>query len=305
MSRNKIKLTALVLMLAIISTVCLTDIDAKTKIKSKSVKINAPSVTLSIGDIATLSAVMKPTNSTDKLKWSSSDENVATVNSYGVVTAVAEGSASITVKTSSNKTAKCAVTVKKSLTESEIKSLVSSELLSDETVKKLIGENVLKEDDVKKLIKENSLSADDVKKLIKENASSVPDGGKVPMIADQKFPYVIGDPNRTGIAGNITGMTVTKNRVKSNISYQGESIYLPYRYSIIITIDVSLITEAQKNTHQAGVIIGSPNVAADIKQINEPYQTYFNGKTLTEILTLYSAYDIDEFFIESAFWETK
>ena len=86
---------------------------AKKNVKSKSVSVAPKSMTLAVGDIAQLNATMKPSNSTDKLTWTTSDKSVATVTSKGVVKGVSEGNATITVKTSSKKTATCSVAVKK------------------------------------------------------------------------------------------------------------------------------------------------------------------------------------------------
>lgn len=51
------------------------------------------------------------TNSTETVQWSSNKENVATVNSSGVVTGIAKGTATITA-TVEGKTATCIITVK-------------------------------------------------------------------------------------------------------------------------------------------------------------------------------------------------
>ena len=60
-----------------------------------------------------LSATVSPDNATDKtVTWSSSNTAVATVSSNGLVTAVQEGSATITAK-AGDKTATCTVTVSK------------------------------------------------------------------------------------------------------------------------------------------------------------------------------------------------
>ena len=83
-------------------------------VKATGVSLNQTSLTLtSAGQTATLQATVSPSNASNKnVTWSSSNPSVATV-SNGVVTAVANGTATITVTTAdgSNKTATCAVTV--------------------------------------------------------------------------------------------------------------------------------------------------------------------------------------------------
>lgn len=76
------------------------------------VTLNKSETTLEVGDVETLTATVAPSNATNKnISWSSSDTDVATI-SNGVVTAVAAGSATITVTTEDgSKTATCAVTV--------------------------------------------------------------------------------------------------------------------------------------------------------------------------------------------------
>ena len=76
------------------------------------VSLNPTSLTLTVGSSETLSASVSPDNATDKtVTWTTNKSSVATV-SDGKVTAVAEGSATITVTTNDgNKTATCTVTV--------------------------------------------------------------------------------------------------------------------------------------------------------------------------------------------------
>ena len=78
-----------------------------------SVSLDKTSTTLEVGDEATLTASITPSNADNKnVSWSSSNNNVATVNN-GKITAVAEGTATITVTTEDgSKTATCEVTVK-------------------------------------------------------------------------------------------------------------------------------------------------------------------------------------------------
>ncbi len=78
------------------------------------VTLNHGSMTLDVGQSSTLTATVSPANATNKsVTWSTSNASVATV-SNGVVTAVAPGTAIITVTTvDGGKTATCAVTVVK------------------------------------------------------------------------------------------------------------------------------------------------------------------------------------------------
>ena len=84
-------------------------------IKVTSITLNKTSLSLQPEQEETLTATVKPDNATDKtVTWSSSNDNVATVNN-GTVTAKAAGSATITCKANdgSGKQATCAVTVNK------------------------------------------------------------------------------------------------------------------------------------------------------------------------------------------------
>ena len=97
---------------------CEVTISAK-KVNIESVKLDQPTLTATVGDAAvTLTATVTPDDATDKtVKWTSSNESVATV-ADGVVTFVAAGTATITATapngtddTADDKTAECAVTV--------------------------------------------------------------------------------------------------------------------------------------------------------------------------------------------------
>lgn len=77
------------------------------------VTLNKTAVTLAVGDKLTLVATVAPANAANKdVIWESSADSNVTVDE-GVITAVAAGTATITVKTlDGNKTATCTVTVK-------------------------------------------------------------------------------------------------------------------------------------------------------------------------------------------------
>lgn len=64
------------------------------------VSVNPTSLSLQAGQSADLTETIQPSNATNKqVTWSTSNGNIATVNANGLVTAVADGSATITVTT--------------------------------------------------------------------------------------------------------------------------------------------------------------------------------------------------------------
>ena len=97
------KLSFILCIALILCMIPTTSAFAAKKVKSKSVSVAPKSMTLMVGDVAQLNATMKPAKSTDKLTWTSSNKDVATVSKKGVVQAVSAGTATITVKTSSKK----------------------------------------------------------------------------------------------------------------------------------------------------------------------------------------------------------
>lgn len=75
------------------------------------VTLNKTELSLTEGDSETLVATVKPDDATDKtVTWSTSDASIATVDSNGKVTAVKEGSVTITAK-AEGKEATCKVTI--------------------------------------------------------------------------------------------------------------------------------------------------------------------------------------------------
>ena len=77
------------------------------------VSLDKTELALTVGDTQTLTATITPDDANNKnVSWSSDKPSVATVDENGTVTAVAAGTANITVKTvDGEKTAVCAVTV--------------------------------------------------------------------------------------------------------------------------------------------------------------------------------------------------
>ncbi len=84
-----------------------------------------------LGKTKTLTTIFSPENATNKIiLWTSSNTDVATVSSDGIVTAKSLGTTVITAKTNNDKTATCVITVEQA---------VNSITLSDETSSLWIG----------------------------------------------------------------------------------------------------------------------------------------------------------------------
>ncbi len=109
-----------------ITCTTVNNISATCKVRvctySTSVTLNKTSANMYTTQKLTLKPTVSPQTTTDKsVKWSSSNNSVATVSESGVVTAVGKGTATITCKTAdSGKTATCKVTVTKKI---DVKSL--------------------------------------------------------------------------------------------------------------------------------------------------------------------------------------
>lgn len=67
------------------------------EVPATSIRFTEPSYMMTVGETLTLTVVVEPSNTTDKVEWSCLNEDVATVED-GVVTALKEGIASITAK---------------------------------------------------------------------------------------------------------------------------------------------------------------------------------------------------------------
>ena len=92
----------------------------------------------------TLTATITPSNANKEntLTWTSSKPDVATVTQDGKVTAVAEGTTTITVKTANGKTATCTVTVTKSLVKNIVDIKYSTKDTTSNNVTVTITSNI-------------------------------------------------------------------------------------------------------------------------------------------------------------------
>ena len=72
--------------------------------------VEDPEQTLKVGESTTLHATLTPEGAVEELVWTSSDPTIVTVDANGTITAVKEGSATITVTAGAYR-AQCEVTV--------------------------------------------------------------------------------------------------------------------------------------------------------------------------------------------------
>ena len=82
------------------------------------ITLDKGTLTIARGETATLTATVEPADTTDKVVWSSKDDNIATVEN-GVVTAVGHGETTITA-TCGGKTATCKVIVNKAIIDGKV-----------------------------------------------------------------------------------------------------------------------------------------------------------------------------------------
>src|SRR5690606_12937353 len=95
------------------------------KVKVEEVSLDRETLQLNIGDAYQLTATITPAEAANKnVTWTSSDDGIAAVDHTGKVTAIAEGTAVITVTTEDgNKTAASVVTI-----SAQIKTIDTTEL---------------------------------------------------------------------------------------------------------------------------------------------------------------------------------
>lgn len=102
------------------SATCVVTVNAggSSNVPVTSISLNTTQLELTVGNTNTLNATIAPANATNKqITWSSSNTGIATVDQTGKITAITNGTTTITAKSvDGNKTATCVVTVKTATT---------------------------------------------------------------------------------------------------------------------------------------------------------------------------------------------
>ena len=113
----------------------LADTSRKPGVLASGITLSPASLAMKVGESDNLTATLTPTFATNTtITWTTDDEDVATVDATGKVTAVGEGEANITATTSNGETATCEVTVATNVVK------VESVTISDTTLSLTEGE---------------------------------------------------------------------------------------------------------------------------------------------------------------------
>ena len=184
---------------------------AETIIAVTSVELDADEMTLTVGDEGQLQATVAPEDATDAdVDWSSSDVSVATVDGAGNVTAVAEGTATITAK-AGDKAATCTVTVKAATI-----AVTSVELDADEMTLKVGDEGQLQAT----VAPENAANKSVTWSSSNESVATVEQNGKISAVGVGEATITV----TTTDGGKTATCKVIVNKKAGAISYATASV---------------------------------------------------------------------------------
>ena len=109
---NKTKKMIIIFLIIAVFFICIPITNISVAVVVNGITLKQKDCTIAVGTSLQLNAIITPTNATNKtITWSSSNNSIATVNTNGVVKGVKVGIATITAKTSNNKTETCLIRV--------------------------------------------------------------------------------------------------------------------------------------------------------------------------------------------------
>jgi uncharacterized protein YjdB len=237
------------LLLLIILPAFFSCTEKEQEIRVESVTISMPSAELEIGRTLELSATVTPTGATNKdITWSSSNSSVASVSAAGLVTALSEGTTTITASADGKK-GECKVSVVKvPIAVTEVK-LDKTELTLYEGEEETLTTTVLPDDATDKTVSWTS----------SDNSIATVESGKVKAIGK-------GTAKITATAGgNSASCDIEVFRPVSGISLNKTTLELPLEKSETLTATIipadatprGEITWSSSNTEVATVDAGT------------------------------------------------
>ncbi len=202
--------------------------DEKTsEVAVSSVALDKTTLEITIGETVTLKATVSPENATDKtVKWTSSDETIAKVDSKGVVTAVKEGSVKITATAEkySTQTASCTITVK-AATPSKV--LVTSIALNKTATEITVGSDETLS--VTKVLPDNATDKTYTWSSEDETIATVDQNGKVTAVAIGTVKIIATAKDGSGIKAECA-VTVKAATVLSGVLVDGATIKVNFKW---------------------------------------------------------------------------
>ena len=203
----------------------------KVYAKTTSVTLDQTEATIKVGETVTLTATKKPAKNTKAIKWTSSDEAVATVVN-GVVTAVAEGTATITAK-SGAKSATATITVEKA---EEVKPA------ADLTIKELVAKKV----NVLEATFTGAIDTEDVTLKVTKGTLDVP--ATVTWNTEKTVATITTEAKMTNGTYTVTATSKTDENAKGTKDVEIVSQYVD---QIVILNDVALLKAGDKKVAYA------------------------------------------------------
>lgn len=234
--------------------------------KTQSISLSDTALTLKKTSTGNLTATKNPENSLDPITWTSSDEKIATVDSSGVVTALAAGKATITAK-AADATATCVVTVESNVVIDAVEDIKNTVVTKD-NAQELIDDinQVIKDSETNNIILDESQvkvlegkKVDSITALVPEVAVSVSAPSSGDLLSVNKLALNILNLDDV-LAAKADGMTsfdlkltaVAKNSDadKNNIMDKINSHHdLKYgNFKVLSVMDLSVLIETSNGT---------------------------------------------------------
>ena len=254
-------------------------------ILAKTITLNKTSISIEKTFSSQLQATITPENTTNKsLSWKSSNEEVATVDENGLITAKKEGSATITVSTNNGLTASCEVTVYDPI-------VLAEKITLDKTyLSTTIGKN---EQLTATISPENTVDKTLTWKSSNEEVATVDENGSVTAKKEGTTTIIVSTNNgltascifevNEVLAENIA-LNKTNISIQSSETFKLEATISPenttYKNIIWLSTDTSVAT-----VDENGLVTAKLGGTAIIKAITNNGLTATCEVTVTEILS--------------------